>query len=105
MIHEACGARPGRKMDTPVALSLESFKADSESGIHVCTGIGDAMNQLIASSRYGRFSHRVTRALVTALCCASLGSPALAQTAAPKRASGVSVQDQLDMDITPLPTG
>src|SRR5689334_5458521 len=80
------------------------------------------MNQFIASSRNGRVFHRVTRALAMALCfvggvtsvsplewtdngAPSFGSPALAQTAAPKRASGISVQDQLDMDITPLPTG
>ncbi|UQA57959.1 hypothetical protein [Polyangium aurulentum] len=61
------------------------------------------MNQLIAFSRNGRVFRRLARALVVGLAFAA--APALAQTAVPKRASQVSVQDQLDMDITPLPTG
>ncbi|MDI1477999.1 hypothetical protein [Polyangium sp. y55x31] len=68
------------------------------------------MNQHIPFPRNGRVFHRLTGALCVSLLLAGLtpAAPALAQTApaaAPKRTSGMSVQDQLDMDITPLPTG
>ncbi|HVK65585.1 MAG TPA: hypothetical protein VM694_13975, partial [Polyangium sp.] len=63
------------------------------------------MNQLPPFPRNGRVFHRSVALSLAGLLFAA---PALAQptpAAAPKRTSGMSVQDQLDMDITPLPTG